>query len=748
MLREIRLLGTGTDITGWTGSMDPGTSPYPWANTPSKTLSQIWNDLTSGTPTPPPKERQCAYNWDIYGVTHAMTFVPGPTLALFTKLRFVWGMDYSQEGGNNWWFPPDNAAGPTVGLILRNRAQSGYLTPFSYTFTSPGDDAYNTNTNTEFPTIKTFEHSLLSHPEGGPFTLSDVNHLAAGLSFTVTNGPNGKPWDDPTRFQKFRAFYFALYLTVQDLGGYVRSVRHNASATLRLKRKARSTISMMIPVSNSTKEIGETVNIAHSRGADAEREGWGYKSLERRNGWLCQRTYWPEALSVKDECYDLHDFNCEAWGAFRIPIAWTPELSGMAYLDQGGEWTLTRDQDAWSLRPGDGAALRVLGTDTDDMPNLSEEGLAIHDGGDEEMALWNANLGGAGWSSATTGGASFTVQSNQPMADELGYYPSPLLSFSGTPGTASKWRTFSLTAGDTLSVRARVRNISVDTPLTKFLEAALYDTAGNYWNEATRTWDASPVYNPIASDSGFGETIFDQVPITSTDTYTIQLGRMSSAINTCTFIIGLISCFKNADGCGMPLVTLGLGFTRVADTFEMANDADFTFWHRDRGMAVVEFRPFWRAEDLPATTTKTVVRAVHEDGAYDWLHVSFGTGTAGADELIVERFDTAGTQTLALDILDASDATLRLTRNHYVRAFYRWLDADGWRKHAPYSVLIGYAVYNLDGTFVSYHETGATWEAPDASLEDVTRFTNLDGWIRWFEIKRAPLTGTEAVWRR
>jgi hypothetical protein len=678
-----------------------------------------------------------------------MAFEPGPTLAFFTKLRFVWQMDYSQEGGNNWWFPPDNAAGPSFSLVVRNRAQSAYIGIFSYTFVSPGDLVHNTNTNTEFPTPKVFEHSILSHPEGGPWTLNDINHLAVGLEFSLYNGPNGKPNDDPSRFQKFRAFQLQVYLTLQDLGGYVRSVRHNASATLRMKRKARSTISLMIPVVNSTKEIGETVNIAHSRGADAERAGWGYKTLERRHGWLAQRTYWPEALSVKDECYDLHDFNCEAWSAFRIPIAWTPELSGWAYLDQGGEWTMTRDQDAWSLRPGDGAALRVLGAEGADYPNLSEDGLAIHDGSDVEMALWNANLGVAPWTTATTGGASFTDQQNQPMADELGFLPAPLLAFGGTPGTASKTQTFLLTAGDILNVRARVRNVAVDTPLTKFLEVALYDTAGNYWNEATRTWDASPVYNPISSAAGFGEAVFDQVPITSTDTYAIKLGRMSSAINTCSFIVGLVSCLKNGDGTGMPLVTTGTGITRVADTFEMANDAAFTFWHRDRGIAIVEFRPFWRAEELPASTTKTVIRADHAAGAYDWLHVSAGTGTGGADELVIERFDTAGTQTLAVDILDANDLPLRLTREHYVRAFYRWLDADGWRNHAPYSVLIGYAVYNnLDGTFVAYHETGATWVAPDASLEDNVKLTNLDGWIRWFEIKRAPLTGTEAVWRR
>lgn len=742
MLREIRLLGEGTDVTGWTGAIDPGTSPYPWSNTPSLSLSQVWNDLATGSP---PKERYAAYNWSIYGPTHAMEFENGPTLALFTKLRFVWTMDYSQEGGNNWWFPPDNAAGPTVGLLVRNRAQSAFIGIFSYTFVSPGDDVHNTNTNTEFPTPKSFEYSILSHPEGGPWTLNDINHLAAGLSFTVYDGPNGKPWDDPTRFQKFRAFNFAVYATLQDLGGYTRSVRHNASATLRMKRKARSTINMKLAFPDTTGELGEVINIAHTRGADSEGEGWGYKSLERRNGWLTQRVYWPEALQVHDECYDLHDFNCNAWGAFRIPIAWTPELSGIAYLDQGGEFTLSRTQDAWSLRPGDGAALRVL----EEYMNLSEEGLALHTGGDQGMIDWSAQLGDASWATATTGGASFVAQTNLPMADELGYSNSVLLTIGGTPGTASKSKSFALTAGDILNVRVRVRNISVDAPLTKFMEVALEDGTGNFWNEATRAWVGVATYNAIPSSEGFGEVIFDQVPISVTGSHTIRVGRLSTAINTCSFVVALVDVLKGGDGTGMPLVAGVAPVTRLADVYEMPNDAPFTFWFRARGMVIAEFKPFWRAAELTASTEKSIVRADHAAGAYDEVIFSAGTGTAGADEIIARRSDTNGLQTLALDVLDAAGAPLRLSRNYYMRAFYRWLDADGWRKYAPHSVLIGYSIYNAaDDTFVSYHEIGATWLAPDASVEDLFTFRDLDGWLRWFEVKGTPLTGSEAVWRR
>jgi len=739
MLREIRLLGKGTDITGWTGSIDPGTSPYPWSNTPSKSLSQVWNNLSGGSN---PYERDAAYNWGAYGTEHAMEFEPGPTLATFTKLRFVWGMDYSQEGPNNWWFPPDNAAGPTVGLLVRNRAQSGFLSIYSYTFTTPGDDAHNTNTNTEFPTVKEFEHEITGHPEGGPWTLNDINHIAAGLSFSTTNGPNGKWADDPIRFTKFRAFYFALYVTVQDLGGYTRSVRHNASATLRMKRKARNAITFPVPAHETVHELGEVENIAHARGADSGGEGWGPRALDRRNGWLVQRTYWPEALKVVDEYYDLHDFSCEAWGAFRIPLAWTPELNGLAYLDQGGEFDLARAQDAWSLRPGDGAALRVL----EDYPNLSEDGLAIHEAGGEELMLWNANLGEAEWASATTGGASFSASTTQPMADELGFLDSVVLTFGGSPGTASKSQEFEPTAGDIVNVRVRVRNITNDDPDTKFLEAVLEDDSGNFWNDATRSWDASPVYNPIpAAGSGFGEVIFDQVPIVNTETHTLRLGRFSSSINTAVFIIGLANLTLGEEGAGMPLVAGASTVTRVADVWEMDNSGDFTFWHRALGGAIVDFRPFWRAEELADATEKKIVRADHTGGAFD--EVRFVAGTT-VDKIVFERSDGGGSQTVEVEIRDDADAVLRLTRDYYVRVYARWLGEDGWRQHAPYEALLGVAIFNLDHTFVAYHEQVASWVAPDAETEDVVQFAGLHGWIRWFEVKRKPLTGTEATWRR
>ncbi len=753
MIREVRLLGKGGDLfAAYDNEIEPGTSGYPWANSPSVTLSEAWNDELNST---------LAYHWGNSG-QHGMLFEPGPTLALFTKVTFECNFDYSQSGPNNWYFPPSNDFGPRCTIRMRNRAKDGWISGTGDATFEFGDavcgascpnsgnpswSGHNTNINTHpgqylgHPLI----WELTSHPQGGVWSLEDINNLAAGVLIEADDGPGGKPYDNSQgSFFKIRVAYFKCTLTAQDLGGYVRSVRHNASATLRMHRKARNTVSITVPAHVATKEIGEEVHIAHRRGPDGSGDGWGEKALERRSIWLAQRTYWPEALKIVDEGYDLHDFSCELWAALRIPIAWSPELSGFAYLDQGGEWTLDRDQDAWSLRPGDGVALRVL----EDYPNLSEEGLALHSQNGTELALYNQDPGLAGWSTTDASGGTVTYaeETASVIADELGYQTARLMTFPGTPSTSGKKRTFTLGASDTVSVRARVRNISVDDPETKFLEVVLLDPSGNFWNETNRAWEVSAHYEPISSAAAFGEVVFDQIPNNGAGTYTVKLGRFSSTINSCSFVIGLVDVVKNDFGMGMPLVTLDAEITRDVDVWTMDNASPKTFWHRDRGAAIFEFRPFWRAELLTAATQKRILLATHADSATD--EVRFVAGST--DQFVFERYDVeGGSRTVAVDILDANGDPLHMTRTNYARVFVRWLDAAGWRDRPPYEAMIGYAIYNVaDESFVSYYEGTAVWVAPSSAVEDEVSLSGLDGWLRFIEVKHNPLTGQEAVWRR
>jgi hypothetical protein len=738
MIREVKLL-CARDVSTASSFVQPATSPYGWLGTGSITVHDAWNTVDSGGDT----DGTFAYCWPTNGgEEHLVGFDPGPTLALFEKVTFTFGADYSKTGPNLWWFPPDNSFGPRVKPVLIGRDGTTRHYGSYYEFDPGAEDNFvNISTDPSIYRLHTVSWELTSHPEGGPFTLSDINTLVAGVAFDTSNGPNGKPYETIGGFFKIRVPWFTCVLTIQDLGGYVRAVRNGASTTLRLFRKARNTISLATPAHRATHEIGETVNVAHRRGPDSAGEGWGERALDRRSAFITQRTFKPEALQVVDECYDLYGFSCSLWGAFRIPIPWTPELSGIAWLDAGGEWTMSRPQDSWSLRPGDGVALRVL----EDYPCLSEDGLALHIGGPVELALYNSNLENAAWTSAgVTGGLVFSTTDDLFMADELGYRTSVLATFGGSPGSGHKTQSVSLTAGDTVSVRARVRNVSVDDPVGKFLEVAFVGPTGDYWDEDGRAWTAVPTHIPIPSSDGFGEVILDQVPAVATGAHAVKIGRFSAAINTCSFVIGLVSVQKNADGCGTPLVTLGSTIARVADSFVVNNASPYTVWHRGRGMVIAEFRPFWRAEDLTAATEKTIVRASHSAGAFDDLRFVSGP----TDYFTAERSDSGGSQTISIAVMTPLLANLRLTRDYYARVWFRWLGADGWREFAPYQAAIGYALYESDGTFVSYHEATALWTAPDGAVPATVNLGGLDGWLRWIEVKRNPLSGTEAVWRR
>jgi len=740
MIREVKLPGART-VSAFSSSVQPATSPYPFAGTGSIAVHDAWNTVDAGGDA----TGTFAYCWPGNGGNeHLVGFDPAPTLALFNQVSFSFGADYSKTGPNTWWFPPDNAFGPRVRVVML--ARDGIARHYSpaYQF-DPGveDNFVNISTSPTIYKLHTVTWDLTSHPEGGPFTLEDINKLVAGVDITTSNGPNGKAFETGVgSFFKIRIPWFTLTLTVEDLGGYVRAIRHNGSAALRLMRRPRNTVSMSMPAHEATKEIGEVVNLAHGRGPDAEGAGWGVRALDRRSVQIVQRTYWPEDLRVADVAFDLHDFSCEAWTAFRIPIAWTPELSGLAYLDRGGEWTMTRAQDAWSLRPGDGAAVRVL----EDYPNLSEEGLAVHAAGGTEILLNNSNPAGTGWASdSVSGGLTLSTETDAILADELGYQTAVRLTFGGSPGAGGKAQVVALTVGDSVSIRARVRNLALDNPSTKFLEAAFFDSSGNYWSAAAGTWVAAPTYNPIPADQGYGEVIFDQIPINNTENHTLKVGRFSSSINTATFVIALASIQKNAHGCGMPLVTLGSTIARVADSFVYNNSSTFVFWHRASGMAIVEFRPFWRGAAMAAATSKPIIRADHSAGAFDLVEYKAGT----PDRFIATRSDGSGVKTVEVAIRDAAGGELYLTRAHYVRLFYRWLDSPGWRDHPPYEAAIGYAVYlAADDSFVSYHEATATWAIPNAETESSVTLANLDGWVRWLEVKRNPLTGQEAIWRR
>jgi hypothetical protein len=258
MLREVPLKPTGT-VTGWSSYVYPATSDYPWLGTGSTTPHEAWATNGSGALAAPSATKH-VYCWPSGGDEHCVTFEPGPTLALFTKVTLSTRFDYGQTGPNNWYGNGGTPSlGPGVCLRVRNRAKSAYINHTMVRIGDPGSlagDLSDWSTNNWRPSkgdtwqlTNWWSWELTSHPEGGPWTLEDINNLAAGVAFIWANGSGdyGHPAYDNSQgsFFKIRVPQMVVTLTVQDLGGYVRSVRHNSSATLRMKRKARNTICNM-----------------------------------------------------------------------------------------------------------------------------------------------------------------------------------------------------------------------------------------------------------------------------------------------------------------------------------------------------------------------------------------------------------------------------------------------------------------------------------------------------------------------
>lgn len=768
MIREIELLPTG-EISdsgfGSTDSRDPNTSPYPNAGSPTKTLAEVWSDEDNAS---------YWYHWpgkDAGGLAVVLaSWQAAPTLVLIrsVKLRALW--DYSQSGPNNWFFPGDNTFGPRARLVIRNRAGSGNLYSSYYEIAGADIVDRNQNINTGSPGTYlgplTQEWELLSHPEGGPFTLDDLSvaKFAAGIEIQV---------DAPAyinsqgSFFKVRVPKVRVILTVEDLGGYVDNVRHATSLSLRLMRRARNVVKPTMFAHRAVGDVGEVVYLSHPRGPSVLPGGWGTRRLERRAGLVLKRTYHPESFKVEDEILDLRPYACLAWAVYRIDGPWSPELQGLAYLDKGGGYTHARAQDAWSPRPGDGVLMRVL----EDYPDLSFHGLAAHGGGDVAICTRNYDLMQAGWSTVgAAGDFAVTASTTVAMAEEQGYLTSALLTYGaggGKGGREQDLGTLDYNAGDYVHVRVIVRNSSVPTPATQFLEVQLYRSGGSlpateYWSEALRSWTTTVTNNPIPSDEPSGEVVFDAIPtdapLASSDpTYKIRVGRFSSNLVSCSFHGAIVDVQKGGAtwggsyGARSPLITLDAEITRVADVHRITNSATAAaeVWSYERGLQMFEGCPYWRAEALLANVVKPLLHARHAADTYDALQFVAKTGS---DDLV--RFERAvsGQATFRLDCPIPS---LDLTRAHVLRAWVRYLGADGWVQFGPYSVEVGYAIFlEADGSLLSsgsalgtlaYTGNVATREWVGIGNDDTPRY--FDGYVRTWETRRNPMAAAEVIWK-
>lgn len=768
MIREVILEAAGEVATVPSGSgqlsRDPGSSPYPSTNTPSVTLAECWqdDDVATYSYLHPHKNLAGSGYW-------LASFQAPPTLVLIRSVKVQAWWSYSQMGANNWYFPPDNAHGPRGRLVIRNRAKSANLTSSWYTIA--GSDIVDRNQNISTGSPGTYLGPLLqewettAHPEGGPWTMDDLSvaNLAAGIEFEAA-APAFQVLSGNSMF-KIRCHKLRIVLEVEDLGGYVDNVRHGTAVALRLLRRARNVAPLRYLAEHAVCELGGAAYLSHPDGPSWGPNGWGRRRLERRDTQVLRRVILPESLLYEDQCFDREAYRCLLWAAYRIDAPWSPELQGLALLEKGGGFTHARAQDGWSPRPGDGVLMRVL----EDYPNLSFHGLACQGADDVEVCLYNWDLMQTGWSTVgSSGDFSATADTSSVLVEEQGYLSSALLAYGAAGGQGGRERslgTLPYASGELVHVRVVVKNTSVPTPGSQNLEVQLYRTGGGlaateFWDEANRQWTTTTTNNPIPSSEPFGEVVFDCVPCdaagaSSDPTYYLRVGRFSSNLTSCSFNGALVNVQRSGAaagdsfGCRTPLVTLGSTITREADVHRLPNSLAAELWSYERGVAVVEARPFWRAEDLPDAEVKPLAEAFHATDTWDALQ--FMAESSGDDYVRFERA-VSGQPTYQLD---CPIAGIDLTRAHVLRAWARWLGADGWTEYGPYSVEVGYAVFlEDDGSLVGSGSvvgtltyTGAMTSRDYVAVGNDHQGRHADGWVRLLEVRRNPIHGLEAVWR-
>jgi hypothetical protein len=162
-------------------------------------------------------------------------------------------------------------------------------------------------------------------------------------------------------------------------------------------------------------------------------------------------------------------------------------------------------------------------------------------------------------------------------------------------------------------------------------------------------------------------------------------------------------------------------------------------WTHERGVAMFEGRPWWKSDLLPAGTVKPLLHAQHATDSYDALQFVDGN----------VRFERAisGETTYQLDC----PVTTVLSRDHVLRAWVRYLGADGWTGYGPYAVEVGFLVtLASDGSFVERDsivgrltsETEIPYDRDFVGIGyDGSR--QFDGWVREWETRRNPLHAQE-----
>lgn len=599
------------------------------------TAAGVWTDSASG---------DCAaYCDDLFGAVDETNYATARSSATAAQVN---------DGRFEWTFG-DFPVGFTFGtlrLVAHVRTSNGGgavidSSPGVRFFVDPGsgtrdyaaaDDTVTTarNRNTEAPgTSQIITRSWASKPGGGAWTRSQLlaGSFKAGLE-SDSSGSYGTGIDATTggSSASFDVIAFYVEIDVTPTAATVEPVRTVLSHLLRFFRKPVRQVTITVPLTFGDVEPGDTVWASHS----------GLPWSPGTRPWEQVPLY---VIGVTDNlnepgrsltCLDLREAYCTYYSPLRV-LGVDDQYTGLARLDMGGGWAVTRAQVAFAQRPGDGLYREVSAN----AAVLGKDGLLIQGGGDgassnedTQYLLHSTYAGGAGdtftdWTKTVTGSGTVTQDTEDYLIDSAGWQRSAKVAT--TVSTESAYLSQQIAVGaisPSFYVRQWYKNDSGSDQ--HFIQIyRVVGGTGNYWNDSTGAWQAG-VHNirPTLTASGVGYFCSKQIPYgASAGTLAVYSGHLNGLQTTANVahlyatevLLGTKVLWRRRS----LLPTTTAAVTRRQDYTAADNSADFRTWLMERGYFRIDFAPLWDHEDLDDGEDAIVISGAHDGAVGSAAHV-------------------------------------------------------------------------------------------------------------------------------
>lgn len=496
------------------------------------------------------------------------------------------------------------------------------------------DDTVTTarNRNTEAPgTSQIITRSWASKPGGGAWTRSELlsGSFKAGLE-SDSSGSYGTGIDATTggSSASFDVIAFYAEIDVTPTAATVEPVRTVLSHLLRFFRKPVRQVTIQVPLAFGDMEPGDTVWSSHSG------VPWspGTRSWEQVPLYIIGVTENLNEPSRTLTCLDLREVYCTYYSPLRV-LGVDDQYSGLARLDMGGGWDVTRNQVAFAQRPGDGLYREVSANTA----VLQKDGLLIQGGSDGvfdedvQYLLHSTYAGGTGdtftdWTKTVSGSATVAQDTDDYLIDSAGWQRSAKVTTTVSTEDAYLTQSIAVGANASLYVRQWYKNDSGSDE--HFLQVhRIISGASTYWNDTTGGWQIG--YHSIRLPrvtSGIGYFCSKQIPFgVASGTLTIYTGHLNAYQTTANtmhlysteVLLGTKALWRRRT----LLPTTTAAVARRQDFTAADNSTDFRVWFMERGYFRVDFAPLWDHEDLDDGEDAIVISGAHDGPIGSAAHV-------------------------------------------------------------------------------------------------------------------------------